>query len=588
MRLFTPALVFALFLPCMLPAQTISIREAKQRGVNQTVTVAGRVTVANQFGGPSYLQDATGGIAVFNTAFHSAVQIGDSVTVTGTTTEFQNNNVAGQGLFQLSGTVTFTVHPVERRVPTAKRVRMREVSEAIEAELIEIQNVFINAFEQFGGNVNYSMSDDTGNLEVRIGTSTNLANSPALSGPLTLRGVVSEFRGIRQILPRFQDDLIPGALPSAALSTDETLDVVTWNIEWFGSSINGPTNVTLQIENAARVIERIGADVYALQEISDASAFAQLRQRLPGYRGFQAQYSSTQKTAFLFKTSVIDSLSSGLLPLSAPSGSPDPFAGRLPQFFRTRVKIPGREPQEILFINIHAKAMADADSYNRRRQAASLVKAYLDITFSTVPIIYLGDYNDDLLVSTFNREISPYKIFIDDSTAYRGATLPLTRRRLGTYRGTSTPIDHIIISNELFETHLNGDVHIHNVSYIPNFANTTTDHYPVVARFLFPTVTAILPEIPASQTTGFHLKNAYPNPFNPSTQIQFVLHRATPVKLSVFDLTGREVASLLSGEHLSAGEHRVTWNAGSAASGMYLVVMESGGVRQLLKISLIK
>jgi hypothetical protein len=110
----------------------------------------------------------------------------------------------------------------------------------------------------------------------------------------------------------------------------------------------------------------------------------------------------------------------------------------------------------------------------------------------------------------------------------------------------------------------------------------------VVSRFLFPTVTAIFPEVPASQITGFHLKNAYPNPFNPSTQIQFVLHRPAPVKLSVFDLTGREVASLLSGEHLSAGEHRVTWNAGSAASGMYLVVMESGGFRQLLKISLIK
>ena len=66
----------------------------------------------------------------------------------------------------------------------------------------------------------------------------------------------------------------------------------------------------------------------------------------------------------------------------------------------------------------------------------------------------------------------------------------------------------------------------------------------------------------------FALSQNYPNPFNPSTNISFSLTSQSYVSLKVFDLIGREVATLVS-EKLSAGNHTRQWNAYSMPSGVY-------------------
>jgi L-ascorbate metabolism protein UlaG (beta-lactamase superfamily) len=68
--------------------------------------------------------------------------------------------------------------------------------------------------------------------------------------------------------------------------------------------------------------------------------------------------------------------------------------------------------------------------------------------------------------------------------------------------------------------------------------------------------------------SGFTLGRNYPNPFNPSTTIEFSLPRSGFVTLKIYDLLGREKATLISG-HLGAGTHRALWNAGNAVSGIY-------------------
>jgi len=67
----------------------------------------------------------------------------------------------------------------------------------------------------------------------------------------------------------------------------------------------------------------------------------------------------------------------------------------------------------------------------------------------------------------------------------------------------------------------------------------------------------------------FALHPNHPNPFNPSTQIRFDLPEASNVSLVVYDILGRQVLELVSGEY-EAGYHSVTWNASSFASGVYL------------------
>ena len=68
--------------------------------------------------------------------------------------------------------------------------------------------------------------------------------------------------------------------------------------------------------------------------------------------------------------------------------------------------------------------------------------------------------------------------------------------------------------------------------------------------------------------TEYVLSQNYPNPFNPTTDIKFGLPAPSHVLLTVYDVLGRETAVLLDRD-AAAGYYRVTWNAGSAAGGIY-------------------
>ncbi len=86
---------------------------------------------------------------------------------------------------------------------------------------------------------------------------------------------------------------------------------------------------------------------------------------------------------------------------------------------------------------------------------------------------------------------------------------------------------------------------------------------------------------------GYNLEQNYPNPFNPSTNIQFTINEPGAVTLKVYDMTGREVASILDGR-MNAGEHTVRFDASALSSGVYIYVMQSNGVRLTNKMTLIK
>jgi hypothetical protein len=87
---------------------------------------------------------------------------------------------------------------------------------------------------------------------------------------------------------------------------------------------------------------------------------------------------------------------------------------------------------------------------------------------------------------------------------------------------------------------------------------------------------------------GFALSPAYPNPFNPVTTITLGVPHAAEVTVTVLDLLGRTVASLISGVTLSAGYHEIQWNGGNLASGSYLVRVEAGHLVLTQKVLLMR
>jgi hypothetical protein len=85
----------------------------------------------------------------------------------------------------------------------------------------------------------------------------------------------------------------------------------------------------------------------------------------------------------------------------------------------------------------------------------------------------------------------------------------------------------------------------------------------------------------------FALLQNYPNPFNPETRIDFTLAERGHTTLTVFDLLGREVAVLVD-EVMGAGSHQARWNAGQAASGVYLYRLTSGGATQTRRMVVLR
>lgn len=94
-------------------------------------------------------------------------------------------------------------------------------------------------------------------------------------------------------------------------------------------------------------------------------------------------------------------------------------------------------------------------------------------------------------------------------------------------------------------------------------------------------------EIDGGIPAKFALNQNYPNPFNPTTNISFDLPQAATVELTIFDMLGRKVNTIVS-ERMNAGSHTVSFDASRLASGMYIYRINAGTFVSTKKMTLIK
>lgn len=351
--------------------------------------------------------------------------------------------------------------------------------------------------------------------------------------------------------------------------TAATLDVATWNIEWFGAS-NGPSNDALQLANVRAVIEQADIDLWAVQEIADPEDFNVLLSELgTGFAGVLATESSQQRIGFIYKTDVIQNVVAGHILTQFDEA----FATRPPLQLEADVVLPDTTVR-MTFITVHMKAFGDLASYNRRVEASNRIKNHIDFLRPGDPIVVLGDMNDELGRSIAPGRTSPYQNFLDDTANYAFLTLSLDQQNIGTYCSNPTcssgsTLDHILITDELFSAYeasssARFDELLNNIT---GYTATTSDHLPVIARFNFAVGTSVETEtVPTSLT----VEPAYPNPFRTATALTYTLSRSGPVDVAVFDLLGRRVATLAEGIR-PAGRHRAVWEAATLPPGLYLL-----------------
>jgi hypothetical protein len=429
-------------------------------------TAAGTVTAV--FGtGKFYIQDATGGIAVFATNIVStnSIVLGDQIRITGTPVRFngeaQINNIT---CFLKTGTGSVPA-PIEFNPTTTS---LNAFMCANEGSFVKIPSANFTSTGTFttgstGSGNNYSIvpcnAQDITEIRVDPNSGTLIgANIPTVAQDII--GVLGRFVNTStdklQLFPRNLSDLSASATSCASPSTcgvttftdsPTKLDIVNWNIEWLGhpSSSNGPSNKALQQTNAQTVINGIGADVYMLQEIcqynpanpnDNTTSFGKLIEGLNttfGANTYSGECSAAvsttggdpnpQRVCIIYKNSVVTKvfsrpMFSNFTPTTyPPTGMPSNFwaSGRKPFMFMAKVNI-NAQTDTILFVGLHAKAGSALDDYARRQFDAKAMYDTLQAQYSSRKTIILGDMNDDfdksIASSGCTQRLSSYSPFL--------------------------------------------------------------------------------------------------------------------------------------------------------------------------------
>ncbi len=311
-------------------------------------------------------------------------------------------------------------------------------------------------------------------------------------------------------------------LTGSSINPVTTLEVVNWNIEWFGSTAFGPVNDNQQEQNVKIILQSLNADVYAVSEIVSEARLANVVSMMPGYSYVISNYGShtntsvnpvsalaeAQKLAFIYKTSVLSNLITTALVsagLNTAADIANPaynyFAsGRFPYMLSADVTL-NCITKKVRFVLVHGKANTSptATSYDRRKRGSDTLRYTLQQNYANENVIILGDYNDDLdftITAGINPPVTSYSAFTTDPTNFTALTLPLSIAGKKSTISFNDVIDHVVVSNDMVPYYMTATANIlaDVTSLVSNYGGTTSDHYPVFTRYIFenkiaPTVT---------------------------------------------------------------------------------------------------
>jgi len=382
-----------------------------------------------------------------------------------------------------------------------------------------------------------------------------------------------------------------------AQGSSNTLDVVSWNVEWFGSPSNSPADDDLQEQNVKTVLRFLNADIYGLVEVVDSARVRKLVDSLGSQfayvlspfcsgnsTGTGNAWLTGQKLAFVYNKNLFTNVSArGMMRNSGPAYTA--FAsGRFPYMLTADVTL-NSATKRMNFILIHGKAGSTVSDYQRRKEAAQELKDTLDTYYSTTTNIIIGDYNDALygtICSGCGTSISSYDPIVKDSTDadhYRSVTLPLAVDGQTSMVNFPNVVDNHVISNEAEGLYIPNSARIVTDvrNLVANYGNTTTDHYPVLSQYNLSGVITGITTVDANvlQVT------ASPNPFHD----QLTITAGKLLKNVSFQLFDSYGGLIIEEEKNSLAAHSsFTWTLNKLAAGIYYLKLTSDKYQSNFKL----
>ncbi len=344
-----------------------------------------------------------------------------------------------------------------------------------------------------------------------------------------------------------------------SFGTDDTFEIVTWNIEHF------PKNNQTTIDYVDRILKAIDADVYAIQEVGSIVKFNELVNSLPDYDGY-LDSDKFRGLAYIYKKSTVQINSIYEIYNSSTYWRPFP---RYPMVMDLVFK-----GERMIIINNHFKCCGDgrldaanqSDEEVRRKNASNLLKQYIDENFANLNVLLVGDLNDIL---TDSDSDNVFKAYFDDAENYKFADYDIATDVSSGWSFPTWPshLDHILITNELFDEYTDEDTVVQVIKiedYITggwsDYDTNISDHRPVAMKFKLNQTLSIEDEV--AQAMGF---NNYPNPFTSSTTFAFNTI-SEKGKIEIFNVLGQKVFS----NKIVIGQKSITWNAKKMPSGIYI------------------
>jgi len=338
--------------------------------------------------------------------------------------------------------------------------------------------------------------------------------------------------------------------------SDSTLEVMTWNIEWF------PKNGQVTVNNVKQIIQALEVDIIALQEIDDKSVFDQMLEDLQGWDGFfiDDEWSSL---AYIYRADVIEVLD--IFQIYTMDWREFPRSPLVIEFLYL--------DEKYILINNHLKCCGDGimnlndpnDEETRRYDACNMLEEYISNEYPWEKVILLGDLNDILTDLPVNNV---FQAFTENPDEYMFADMGIAT---GSISGWSYPwwpshIDHILITNEIYYDFWDEGTQIETIAlddYYPGgmteYDDKVSDHRPVAIRF------------PAIDNFGIRnehkleeLIQIYPNPIRERATL-LLDPTLKDVEIEIYNLQGMRVESFLS----KPGKSEISWYTNHLPEGVY-------------------